>query len=49
MQEIPQLLLHNRAWAAEQLEEDPEFFRRTAGATEIEGSTPGVYRGMLKP
>jgi len=28
MQEIPQLLLHNRAWAAEQLEDDPEFFRR---------------------
>ncbi len=28
MQEIAQLLLHNRAWAAEQLEEDPEFFRR---------------------
>jgi ribosomal protein S18 acetylase RimI-like enzyme len=27
----------------------PEFFRRTAGATEIEGSTPGIYRGMLKP
>ncbi|MDF8335143.1 carbonic anhydrase [Novosphingobium cyanobacteriorum] len=28
MQEIPQLLLHNRAWAAEQLAEDPEFFTR---------------------
>ena len=28
---------------------EPEFFRRTAGATEIEGSTPGVYRGMLRP
>ena len=28
MQEIAQLLLHNRAWAAEQIEEDPEFFRR---------------------
>lgn len=28
MQEIPQLLLHNRAWAAEQLEEDPDFFKR---------------------
>ena len=28
MQEIPQLLLHNRAWAAEQLGEDPEFFTR---------------------
>ena len=28
MQEIPQLLLHNRAWAAEQLEDDPDFFRR---------------------
>jgi hypothetical protein len=27
----------------------PEFFRRVAGATEIEGSTPGIYRGMLKP
>lgn len=26
----------------------PEFFRRVAGATEIEGSTPGIYRGMLK-
>ncbi len=28
MQEIAQLLLHNRAWASEQLEEDPEFFLR---------------------
>ena len=28
---------------------EPEFFRRAAGATEIEGSTPGVYRGMLRP
>jgi GNAT superfamily N-acetyltransferase len=27
----------------------PEFFRRVAGATEIEGSTPGIYRGILKP
>lgn len=27
----------------------PEFFRRVAGATEIEGSTPGIYRGMLRP
>ena len=26
----------------------PEFFRRVAGATEIEGSAPGIYRGMLK-
>lgn len=26
----------------------PEFFRRVAGATEIEGSTPGIYGGMLK-
>lgn len=26
----------------------PEFFRRVAGATEIQGSTPGIYRGMLK-
>ena len=26
-----------------------EFFRRVAGATEIEGSTPGVYRDMLRP
>jgi GNAT superfamily N-acetyltransferase len=26
----------------------PEFFRRVAGATVIEGSTPGIYRGMLK-
>jgi len=25
------------------------FFHRIAGATEIEGSTPGIYRGMLKP
>ena len=25
-----------------------EFFRRVAGATEIPGSSPGVYRGMLK-
>lgn len=27
----------------------PEFFRRVAGATEIEGSTPGLYRDMLRP
>jgi GNAT superfamily N-acetyltransferase len=27
----------------------PDFFRRVAGATEIEASTPGIYRGMLKP
>lgn len=27
---------------------EPEFFRRAAGATEIEGSTPGIYRGMLR-
>ena len=27
----------------------PEFFRRVAEATEIEGSTPGIYRGMLRP
>ena len=26
----------------------PDFFRRVAGATEIEGSTPGLYRGMLR-
>lgn len=26
----------------------PEFFRRVAGATEIEGSTPGLYGGMLR-
>ncbi len=25
-----------------------EFFRRTAGAVEIPGSEPGLYRGMLK-
>lgn len=25
-----------------------EFFRRSAGAVEIPGSSPGVYRGMLK-
>jgi GNAT superfamily N-acetyltransferase len=28
---------------------EPEFFRRAAGAREIEGSTPGIYRGMLRP
>jgi ribosomal protein S18 acetylase RimI-like enzyme len=27
----------------------PEFFRSAAGATEIEGSSPGIYRGMLRP
>ena len=27
----------------------PEFFRNVAGAIEIEGSTPGVYRDMLRP
>lgn len=27
----------------------PEFFRRVAGGTAIDGSTPGIYRGMLKP
>jgi GNAT superfamily N-acetyltransferase len=26
----------------------PGFFRRVAGAVEIEGSTPGIYRGLLK-
>jgi ribosomal protein S18 acetylase RimI-like enzyme len=25
-----------------------EFFRRVAGATEIEGSEPGIYRDMLR-
>lgn len=29
MQEVDQLLLHNRAWAAEQLAEDPDYFSRT--------------------
>lgn len=29
MQEVEQLLLHNRAWASEQLAEDPDFFTRT--------------------
>ena len=28
MHEIKQLMLHNRAWSAEQLAEDPEFFSR---------------------
>nr|WP_310525181.1 carbonic anhydrase [Polymorphobacter sp.] len=28
MQEIKQLMLHNRAWATEQLAEDPEYFNR---------------------
>ena len=27
----------------------PEFFRNVASAIEIEGSTPGVYRDMLRP
>ncbi len=27
----------------------PEFFHNVAGAIEIEGSTPGVYRDMLRP
>jgi ribosomal protein S18 acetylase RimI-like enzyme len=27
----------------------PEFFRSVAGAIEIEGSTPGIYRDMLRP
>lgn len=27
----------------------PEFFRNVAGAIKIEGSTPGVYRDMLRP
>ena len=27
----------------------PEFFRRVAGAAEIDGSAPGVYRDMLRP
>ncbi len=26
----------------------PEFFRRVAGATEIDDSTPGLYGGMLR-
>lgn len=25
-----------------------EFYRRTVGAVEIPGSTPGIYRGMLR-
>ncbi len=28
MHEVTQLMLHNRAWAAEQLAEDPDFFSR---------------------
>jgi carbonic anhydrase len=28
MHEVKQLMLHNRAWAAEQVAEDPEFFTR---------------------
>lgn len=31
MHEIKQLMLHNRAWAAEQVAEDPEFFNRHIG------------------
>jgi ribosomal protein S18 acetylase RimI-like enzyme len=27
----------------------PEFFRRVAGASEVEGSSPGIYRDMLRP
>ena len=27
----------------------PEFFQRVAGAIEIQGSTPGLYAGMLRP
>lgn len=26
----------------------PDFFRRVAGATEIPGSTPGLYAGLLR-
>lgn len=26
----------------------PEFFKKTAGATVIEGSVPGVYKNMIK-
>ena len=26
----------------------PDFFRRVAGAVEIPGSSPGIYRGMLR-
>jgi hypothetical protein len=25
-----------------------EFYAKTVGAVEIEGSTPGIYRGQLK-
>lgn len=28
--------------------EEPEFYRRTVGAMEIPGSTPGIYRDRLK-
>jgi GNAT superfamily N-acetyltransferase len=28
---------------------DPEFYRRTVGATLIDGSSPGVYRDRLRP
>ena len=31
MHEVKQLMLHNRAWAAEQVAEDPEFFTRHVG------------------
>jgi hypothetical protein len=27
----------------------PGFFQKVAGATEIAGSTPGLYRNMMKP
>jgi GNAT superfamily N-acetyltransferase len=27
----------------------PEFFRSAAGAIEIDGSTPGIFGGMLRP
>jgi GNAT superfamily N-acetyltransferase len=27
----------------------PDFFHRVAGAIEIPDSTPGIYRGMLRP
>jgi ribosomal protein S18 acetylase RimI-like enzyme len=26
----------------------PEFFRQVAGAVEIEGSSPGIYQGLLR-
>jgi carbonic anhydrase len=31
MRSYEKLLLHNRAWAAEQLQDDPEYFQRLAG------------------